>query len=110
VATTNHRIGVDVAFQSRADLAEELHPPDTDAIRAILVDTLREVTERPLDGPQLRALAERCAAAEVDARQIRKLVLRAICERRDLAIDPSAIEVADLEAAFDGRERPETRA
>lgn len=108
VATTNHRVGVDVAFQSRADLVEEMPLPDADAIRAILVDTLRELTDRPLDGPALRSLAERCAAAEIDARQVRKLVLRAICDRRELAIDPAAIAVADLDAAFSaGRERLE---
>jgi AAA+ superfamily predicted ATPase len=100
VATTNHRVGVDVAFMSRADLIEEIPYPNADAVQAILVDTLRELTDRPLDGAGLRALAERCAASQVDARQVRKLVLRAICDRRDLAIDPSAIEVADLEATF----------
>lgn len=109
VATTNHRVGVDVAFESRADLIEEMPYPDSDAIRAILVDTLRELTDRPVDGPELRSLAERCATANLDARQVRKLVLRAISDRRELAIDPAAIQVADLEAAFGaGRERPET--
>ena len=109
VATTNHKVGVDVAFISRADLVEELGYPDAAAVQAILVDTLRELTDRPLDGPDLQALAERCAASEVDARQVRKLVLRAICDRRELALDPSAIEVDHLVETFQAqRERLES--
>jgi AAA+ superfamily predicted ATPase len=100
IATTNHRAGVDVAFISRADLVEEIDYPDAAAIHAILVDTLRELTDRPLDEVGLRALADRCAASQVDARQVRKLVLRAICDRRDLAVDPSGISVLDLEQTF----------
>ncbi len=100
VATTNHRAGVDVAFLSRADLVEEIGYPDAAAVHAILVDTLRELTDRPLDETALLALAERCAASQVDARQVRKLVLRAICDRRDLALDPSTISVHDLDETF----------
>jgi len=102
VATTNHRPGVDVAFLSRADLVEEIGFPDAEAVHAILVDTLRELTDRHVDGSELRALAARCAESRVDARQVRKLVLRAICDRRELALDPSGIAVADLVATFEG--------
>ena len=108
VATTNYRAGVDVAFLSRADLIEEMGYPDAAAVHAILVDTLRELTDRPLDDTALLSLAERCAASHVDARQIRKLVLRAICEKRELALDPSTITVHDLVTTFDTqRERLE---
>jgi AAA+ superfamily predicted ATPase len=100
VATTNYREGVDAAFMSRADLVEELDFPDAAAVHGILVDTLRELTDRPLDEPALQAIAERCAGSRIDARQVRKLVLRAVCDRRDLALDPSGIEVADLERTF----------
>jgi pachytene checkpoint protein 2 len=100
VATTNHRPGVDMAFLSRADLVEEIGYPDAVAVHAILLDTLRAITERPLDETGLLALAEQCAASQVDARQVRKLVLRAICDRRDLALDPSGIAVHDLEETF----------
>jgi AAA+ superfamily predicted ATPase len=107
-ATTNHPTGVDVAFMSRADLVEQVGYPGAEAVHAILVDTLRELSDRRIDGDGLRRLADRCAEARTDARQVRKLVLRAICDRRELAIDPSSIEVADLEAAFDRqRERLE---
>lgn len=100
VATTNYRVGVDVAFLSRADLIEEIGYPDAVAVHSILLDTLRELTDRPLDETALMALAERCAAAKVDARQVRKLVLRAICDQRELALDPSTISVHDVDATF----------
>jgi pachytene checkpoint protein 2 len=100
VATTNYRPGVDGAFLSRADLVEEIGYPGAEAVHAILVDTLRELTDRPLDETGLLRLAERCAASQVDARQVRKLVLRAICDRRELALDPSGIGVKDLEQTF----------
>jgi len=100
VATTNHRVGVDVAFLSRADLIEEVGYPDAGAVHAILLDTLRELTAGPLDEAALLALAERCAASKVDARQVRKLVLRAICDQRELALDPSGIQVRDVDATF----------
>lgn len=100
VATTNYRVGVDVAFLSRADLIEEIGYPDATAVHSILVDTLRELTDRPLDETALLGLAERCAAAKVDARQVRKLVLRAICEQRDLALDPATISVHDVDTTF----------
>ena len=100
VATTNYRAGVDVAFLSRADLIEEIGYPDAAAVHAILVDTLRELTDRPLDETALIDLAERCAAARVDARQVRKLVLRAICDHRELALDPSTISVRHVDETF----------
>jgi AAA+ superfamily predicted ATPase len=100
LATTNYRAGVDTAFLSRADLVEEMDYPAADAVHAILLDTLRELTDRPLDETGLRSLAERCAASRVDARQVRKLVMRAITERRELALDPSAVSVRDLDETF----------
>jgi AAA+ superfamily predicted ATPase len=100
VATTNYRPGVDVAFLSRADLIEDLGYPGPTAVRAILTDSLRALTDQPIDAAALTALAERCAAAGTDARQVRKLVLRAVCRRRDLALDPGTISVADLAETF----------
>lgn len=100
VATTNHRSGVDAAFLSRADLIEEVGYPDAAAIRAILADTLAELTDAPLDEAALAALAARCAASELDARQVRKLVLRAICDSPELAREPGRITLAALEATL----------
>jgi SpoVK/Ycf46/Vps4 family AAA+-type ATPase len=58
VATTNYLPGVDAAFLSRADLVETIDTPGATAVRAILVDTLAELTGRP-ELPQRGALPER---------------------------------------------------
>ena len=101
VATTNRRLGVDAAFLSRADVVEEVGYPGAEAILAILQDTLGELAPDALtDQTGLRDLADACAAADVDARQVRKLVLRAVCSRRELALEPRQLRVADVAAAF----------
>lgn len=97
IATTNYRAGVDDAFLSRADLIEEIASPGPDAIRAILADTIVELTDGvDLDGAALARLAVACADLRLDARQVRKLVLRAICSRRDLALAPERLQVEDI--------------
>lgn len=97
VATTNYQLGVDGAFLSRADLIEDVGLPGTAAIRTILADTLREVTRvAPADSAELDALAGACAEGAMDARQVRKLVLRAIASNRALVVDPSSITPADV--------------
>lgn len=78
VATTNDLPAVDQAFLSRVDLHEHVGLPVGDAIAAILRDTLVEVSERPVDEAALAELAKRCEEQRMDARQLRKLVLRAI--------------------------------
>ena len=101
VATTNHAAGVDAAFLSRADLVEELGLPGVEAVRLILRDTLGElVPVDRLDGAALDDLAIECVTAAMDARQVRKLVLRAIASRRELALAPDRIRVDDVAAAL----------
>ena len=107
VATTNHPVGVDVAFLSRADLVEDIALPNAAAVELMLRDTLHqilgddayvEVARR--DGDALSALARGCVAAHVDARRVRKLVLRALASRRELALKPELLRVDDLAAAL----------
>jgi len=100
VATTNHRVGVDEAFLSRADLIEELQLPNHDAAIAILRDALAEIVpnDRVVDA-DLRLVAETCVAAGLDARQVRKLVMRAVISDRDVALRPELLSGADLLAA-----------
>lgn len=101
IATTNHPAGVDAAFLSRADQVEELGLPGAEAVALILRDTLGELAGRGgLDEAALAGLAADCAALGVDARQVRKLVLRAVTSRRELADDPSRVGLADLAAAL----------
>lgn len=102
VATTNFRAGVDPAFLSRADLVEEFGLPGPRAVMAILEDALREVVpDGRLAGPALQPLSERCAAARLDARQVRKLVVQAVCSRQELALQPGRLELADLDRVLE---------
>ena len=106
VATTNHEAGVDQAFLSRSDLVERMGLPTADAIAQILRDTMSELASA--DGTDVRALAtlaRSCADASLDARQVRKLVLRALTARRELALDPSRLRLDDIAAVLRG-ERP----
>ena len=52
------------------------------------------------DPKELAALAVSCADASLDARQVRKLVLRALVSRRELADDPTRLKIADVAAAL----------
>jgi AAA+ superfamily predicted ATPase len=101
VATTNRRLGVDTAFLSRADLVEEIGYPSADAVLRILEDTLHDLAaEAVADTAGVRALAAECAEQRLDARQVRKLVLRALCSRRELVLDPAALRIPDILVAL----------
>lgn len=101
VATTNYERGVDPAFLSRADLVENIRLPGVEAVIAILLDTLRELRpSRSPDPVQLRTLAEGCVAQQLDARGVRKLVLRAVFQRREIAVDPRILNLSDIEIAL----------
>lgn len=101
VATTNHSAGVDVAFLSRADLIEHIGLPGPEAVVRILRDTLGElVAADRIDDAALRALAIDCVDRALDARQVRKLVLRAVCSSRELALAPGRLSVANVAAAL----------
>jgi AAA+ superfamily predicted ATPase len=100
VATTNHLAGVDAAFLSRADLVEQIGLPGTEAVTQILRDALGAlVSVDGLDG-ELRDLAAECVAAGTDGRQIRKLVIRAVTSRRELALEPHKLRLEDVRAAL----------
>jgi SpoVK/Ycf46/Vps4 family AAA+-type ATPase len=98
LATTNFRSGVDPAFLSRADLIEEIGLPGAAAIATILADTLGEIGAAT--DVDLTAVADACAAAGLDARQVRKLVVRTAASTRELALAPEAITPADLAATL----------
>jgi AAA+ superfamily predicted ATPase len=97
VATSNFVTGLDGAFMSRADLVEHMGLPGQEAVTAILRDTLAAVGSA--DGDSLSALAARCEG--LDARSLRKVVLNGIISRRELALDPTRLTVADLESVVE---------
>ena len=101
VATTNHAAGVDVAFLSRADLVEQIGLPGRETIVRILRDTIGELAPADrIDDASLLTLATECVERSLDARQVRKLVLRAACSSRELALAPERLTVADVVAAL----------
>lgn len=108
VATTNFRSGVDPAFLSRADLIQEIGLPGPTAVAAILADTLAELGAASAAGSDaFEALANDCVTAGLDARQLRKLVIRAACSSRELALSPDRLTIADLSTEL-ARFRAET--
>lgn len=101
VATTNHSVGVDAAFLSRADLVEEIGLPGAAAVEQILRDTLEPIVGATrLDGAAIGPLARECVDAGLDARRVRKLVLRALASRRELAMSPDRLRLEDVVAAL----------
>ena len=102
VATTNYVLGVDPAFLSRADLVERVGLPGVEAVESILGDTLREIQPAfRADPSALRPLAHGCVAQGLDARGLRKLVVRAVIQRRELSADPTLLTLPDLERALE---------
>jgi AAA+ superfamily predicted ATPase len=102
LGTTNDVGGVDAAFLSRADLTEHLGLPSADAVREILVDTLTELRlDQQPEIEELELIAKKCAERELDARQVRKLVLRALLSGGpDLAAAPHGLRVEHIVAAL----------
>lgn len=108
VTTTNFPDAVDEAFLSRADLVLDLALPDESTIAAILRHALTELAgiwpgARDLahDDVLHQKLAGRCAGW--DGRRVRKLVLTALAQRSEVALDPNLLEEQDLLAAVDAR-------
>jgi AAA+ superfamily predicted ATPase len=100
VATTNHSVGVDVAFLSRADLVEDIALPNVSAVEQILRDTLEPIVGSGLIHAALAPLARACVDARLDARRVRKLVIRALASRRELALKPELLRIEDVAAAL----------
>lgn len=108
IATSNFPEAIDQAFLSRADIIVNVNMPGPEACRAILVDTVEELSEvfpslrKLLSDPQLGKAAELCIG--LDGRRIRKLVPAACALSKEMAFDPSLLTAADLvQAAKDAR-------
>jgi SpoVK/Ycf46/Vps4 family AAA+-type ATPase len=106
VATTNFPDAVDEAFLSRADLVLNLDLPDEVTVAAILQRSLAELAGI---WPGTRTLADDAAlhrklaahSAGWDGRRVRKLVLTALAQRPEVALDPNLLEAGDLLAAIE---------
>ncbi|MCW2876030.1 MAG: ATPase central domain protein [Sphaerisporangium sp.] len=102
VATTNHIQAVDGALISRADVVEHIGLPTAEVIREILIDTLTELElTEPVTDDALSELADLCFKQELDARQTRKLVLRALISGdSELALTPTLLSAEHLRLAL----------
>jgi len=106
VTTTNFPAAIDEAFLSRADLVLAIPLPDEATIAAIVASSLRELAGI---WPELRPLGEDDALhvklagqmAGWGGRRVRKLVLAALAQRLDVALDPTQLMADDLLAAVD---------
>src|SRR5882757_9373814 len=106
VATTNFADAVDEAFLSRADLVLRLTLPDSATIALIIRHSLHALAGL-WSGTRAMAhddglhdkLADACAG--LDGRRVRKLVLSALTQRREVTRDPDRLTADDLFAAMD---------
>lgn len=103
LATSNFPQAIDGAFTSRCDLVIEVPPPGLEATRQILRECLAAVGNT---FPAITKLAESRglervaqAAANLDGRTLRKLVVNAMAIRKETAMDPESLTLVDLEAA-----------
>lgn len=105
IATTNRVAGVDAAFLSRADLVEEFALPGIEAVARILRDAIAEVAPDAARDGAIDRLAGECVAAGLDARRVRKLVLRALASRREVALAPELLRAEDVATALRSADR-----
>jgi len=103
VATSNFPQAVDAAFTSRCDLVLQIPLPDAHACRKISTDCLTGLAETfPNIGklpsmPDFSACAIACEG--LDGRTIRKVVVNALAQRKETAINPNLLNTDDLIAA-----------
>ena len=103
LATSNFPQAVDEAFTSRCDLVLEIPLPGPNAIQQILGDCLAGLAETfpevsdLIASEQMGTLASACKG--LDGRAIRKVVVNALAMRKETAVDPSKLSMADLLAA-----------
>jgi ATP-dependent Zn protease len=104
IATSNFAGAIDEAFLSRADLIVTIDLPTPEACRTILIDTLDRLAEvfpkiaSLRNSPQIDRAAS--AAAGLDARRIRKAVLSALADTKQIAANPDLLTADAVLAAI----------
>lgn len=95
IATSNFAGAIDEAFLSRADLVVTVDLPTPEACKVILLDTLDRLAQAY---PKIASLChtpqiEEAAAVAVglDARRIRKAVLSALADTKQIAANPDSL-------------------
>ena len=100
VATSNFVGALDQAFLSRVDAAIHVPAPNSDAIVAILKETLLRMSQAfvPLaqlaQDPRLDQVAQQLEGS--DGRRVRKTITEAMLGRHETVLDPGSITIEDL--------------
>jgi hypothetical protein len=104
LATSNFAGAIDEAFLSRADLVVSIDLPTPEACKAILLDTIERLAKvypklaSLRTSPQIGKAAT--AAVGLDARRIRKAVLSALAENKQIASNPETLTADAVLAAM----------
>jgi pachytene checkpoint protein 2 len=110
VATSNFAAALDEALVSRADLVETISLPTPEACKAILLDTLDRLASvyPKVAGLRRAPQIEKAAAlaAGLDARRVRKAVISALADNKQIAANPETL-TADAVLAAVQRARAE---
>jgi SpoVK/Ycf46/Vps4 family AAA+-type ATPase len=100
IATSNFPQAVDEAFTSRCDLVLEIPPPNVKACEQILTQCLKGMGKQFSAVAKLPQTAGFEAVAQemhgLDGRTIRKVVASALTLRKQVAINPNDLSMADL--------------
>lgn len=102
LATTNFPKALDAALLSRADLIEELGPPDAGLREEILLDVLRHLARvwPGIENVQ-RSIAQFVTASDgLDGRRLRKALISAIGSSLETAKDPNKLKAPHIVAAL----------
>ena len=103
LATSNFPQAVDSAFTSRCDLVIEVPLPEKDACEQILVSCLEGLGTTFSSIGLLPRVAGFSKAVDAlvgfDGRAIRKVVANALANRKEVALNPQELTIADLVAA-----------
>ena len=103
IATSNFPQAIDAAFTSRCDLVLEVPLPNRDACEQILTECLTELGEifKGIEKLPHEAGFKRVVADTVglDGRTIRKVVANALASRKEVAVAPAKLTLADIQSA-----------
>ena len=103
IATSNFPQAVDAAFTSRCDLVLEIPLPNRDACEQVLTEcltglggTFKGIEKLPHEAGFKRLVAD---TVGLDGRTIRKVVANALASRKEVAVTPAKLTLADVQSA-----------
>ena len=103
IATSNFPQAIDRAFVSRADLVMTIGLPNAQACASILRETLRSLAKSfprlksVAESDELDAIGKQCVG--LDGRRVRKVVVAALAQSKELAVAPEKLSLRDLRDA-----------